>query len=534
MAVTAALHNKTVSEEAKGRVIEKLDKLGYDVDDDGQVEKHHPNFDGNGHHGTEGSHSRSTTDSSTDTTEEHSHRVLGGYKATLNNEHASEAAKEHAKDVLENNKLERSIAELTVLFRLLTTAGGSQTAEHLIPFLLQDKIDFKLFVHSNASAARIRKRFGSSIEDGQFVYGDFFERKSLTSAMKGVSKVVHVGPPYHPEEDATGKLAIEEARRKLSVEEYLMEGDAYPMHWTILQPTCFMQNIPLEKVAETGTLSLGYDVGLLQGFVDRDDLAKIISIVLKDPETHHRARYEILGVNNTHEEVANYVGKRLGKEIKAKKIGLDKFVQAAKEGGRPAPQGSYGLEANKQMLFHYDSHGLTGNSNIATWLLGHKPTDWPAYLEKNLQTLSALQAFRKRNADAKIANRAAKDQPDEVDFARYKGLLKNQKVVDELEQTFKSFKPVDYDVAAQIKAIDAFQEKAVDSAKKAAQKVDSELSSLQAALKDIESARPFEDLTTADVAKARPQVTHAVEELVRNGRATVPGYESKFGNLQAI
>ena len=108
-----------------------------------------------------------------------------------------------------------------------------------------------------------------------------------------------------------------------------------------------MQNIPLEKVAETGTLSLGYDVGLLQGFVDRDDLAKIISIVLKDPETHHRARYEILGVNNTHEEVANYVGKRLGKEIKAKKIGLDKFVQAAKEGGRPAPQGSYGLEANK-------------------------------------------------------------------------------------------------------------------------------------------------------------------------------------------
>ena len=51
----------------------------------------------------------------------------------------------------------------------------------------------------------------------------------------------------------------------------------------------------------------------------------------------------------------------------------------------------------------------------------------------------------------------------QVDFARYKGLLKNQKVVDELEQTFKSFKPVDYDVAAQIKAIDAFQEKAVSA-----------------------------------------------------------------------
>jgi hypothetical protein len=49
----------------------------------------------------------------------------------------------------------------------------------------------------------------------------------------------------------------------------------------------------------------------------------------------------------------------------------------------------------------------------------------------------------------------------QVDFAQYKNLIKNQKVLSELEQSFKSFKPVDYDVNAQLKAIDAFQEKAV-------------------------------------------------------------------------
>lgn len=49
----------------------------------------------------------------------------------------------------------------------------------------------------------------------------------------------------------------------------------------------------------------------------------------------------------------------------------------------------------------------------------------------------------------------------QVDFAHYKNVVKNQKVLSELEQAFKSFKPVDYDVGAQLKAIDAFQEKAV-------------------------------------------------------------------------
>jgi len=51
----------------------------------------------------------------------------------------------------------------------------------------------------------------------------------------------------------------------------------------------------------------------------------------------------------------------------------------------------------------------------------------------------------------------------QVDFAHYRSVLKNQKVVDELENTFKSFKPVDYDVSAQLKAIDQFQAKAVST-----------------------------------------------------------------------
>ncbi len=47
----------------------------------------------------------------------------------------------------------------------------------------------------------------------------------------------------------------------------------------------------------------------------------------------------------------------------------------------------------------------------------------------------------------------------------------------------------------QIKAIEAFEAQAVKSAEETKGKVDAELQDLEKTLKNIESARPFEDLT---------------------------------------
>lgn len=82
-----------------------------------------------------------------------------------------------------------------------------------------------------------------------------------------------------------------------------------------------------------------------------------------------------------------------------------------------------------------------------------------------------------------------------VDFAAYRSTLKNQAIVDEIEKRFKAFKPVTYDVNRQLKAIDAFEVDAVKNAEATKQAVDLELKDLAATLKNIEEARPFEDLT---------------------------------------
>lgn len=67
--------------------------------------------------------------------------------------------------------------------------------------------------------------------------------------------------------------------------------------------------------------------------------------------------------------------------------------------------------------------------------------------------------------------------------------------MDQVEKHFTTFKPVTYDVNRQIKAIDAFEAQAVKNAEETKGRVDLELKDLAKTLKNIEEARPFEDLT---------------------------------------
>jgi hypothetical protein len=73
--------------------------------------------------------------------------------------------------------------------------------------------------------------------------------------------------------------------------------------------------------------------------------------------------------------------------------------------------------------------------------------------------------------------------------------LKNTAVIDEIERSFKGWKPVTYDVNRQIKAIEAFETQAVKSAEETKAVVDQELKDLDKTLKNIEEARPFDQLT---------------------------------------
>lgn len=111
-------------------------------------------------------------------------------------------------------------------------------------------------------------------------------------------------------------------------------------------------------------------------------------------------------------------------------------------------------------------------------------------------TAQSLASFKKRNDDARRRVQVLSEQPQNVDFAHYRSILKNGAIVDDIEKQVNSYQIKKYDVSRQLKAIDAFEAQAVKSAEETKVKVDSELKDLEKTLQNIEGARPFEDLTT--------------------------------------
>ncbi|KXL42260.1 hypothetical protein M433DRAFT_150985 [Acidomyces richmondensis BFW] len=163
--------------------------------------------------------------------------------------------------------------------------------------------------------------------------------------------------------------------------------------------------------------------------------------------------------------------------------------------------------------------------------------DWaalPTKLGLKGSTAGALQAFKKRNDDARRRVQQLSEQPQTVDFAHYRSILKNQDIIAEMEKQVNNFQVKKYDVSRQIKAIEAFEAQAVKSAEETKQKVDAELQDLEKTLKNIETARPFEDLTVDEVVAARPDIDQRVAQLVSKGRWQVPGYKEKFGDLSVL
>ncbi|KAI5951385.1 ATP7 [Candida jiufengensis] len=149
------------------------------------------------------------------------------------------------------------------------------------------------------------------------------------------------------------------------------------------------------------------------------------------------------------------------------------------------------------------------------------------------ETAASLTAFKKRYDEAKKNYIDLSSQPTEVDFNHYRSILKNTKVIDEVEKAVQGFKPISVDLSKNLKNIDIFEQKAVENAQLTEKSVSKEIAELKATLKDIESSRPFDQLTVDDVAAARPDLDEKVTYMVKRGKWNVPNSDA-FPNLSVM
>ncbi|KAJ1926625.1 ATP synthase d subunit [Tieghemiomyces parasiticus] len=155
-------------------------------------------------------------------------------------------------------------------------------------------------------------------------------------------------------------------------------------------------------------------------------------------------------------------------------------------------------------------------------------------LQLKQETSAGLLAFRKRYDETQRQLNVLKEQKTEVDFAAYRSVLKNKAVVDKLQAALAAQKLVAYDLKGQTKVIEAFEAKAVQKAQATASQVEANLTDLRDALKNIDSARPVEQLTVDDLPKIFPEFEKEVEEALKKGEWATPGYDEKFGSLSLL
>ncbi|KAI8318850.1 ATP synthase d subunit [Martensiomyces pterosporus] len=163
--------------------------------------------------------------------------------------------------------------------------------------------------------------------------------------------------------------------------------------------------------------------------------------------------------------------------------------------------------------------------------------NWPvvsSVLSKHTEITKSLGAFRKSYEEAERQLTQVKEADRPIDFEYYRRVLKNQEIVDKLEKISQSQKVVKVDLADQLKTISAFEAKAVASAELYVKETEANLADLSETVKNIDAARPITQLTVDDVIKAKPELVQRTEEMVKQGKFTVDGYDERFPNLSVL
>lgn len=280
---------------------------------------------------------------------------------------------------------------------ILVSAANGKTGRNVISALL---------ARGDATPIRalIRKP-GAIIPGVTPVYADLMEPKSLAPALEGVDTVIHYGPSLHAYETFMGMNMIDAAKvagvsrfifisvihpeidnllnhkAKLAIESYLINSR---LDWTVLRPQHYVQNIPVTRIVEQGRLVMPYPVETVLGHVDMRDLAEAAAKVAIE-SGHVYATYDVdAGEHLSVTEIVETISRLSGKPAQAVEIDPYDFVKnIGPHWGEPLTD--YAIEAFHRLFGYYARHGIYGNANVLTWLLGRKPLSFADYVKHSLE-----------------------------------------------------------------------------------------------------------------------------------------------------
>jgi uncharacterized protein YbjT (DUF2867 family) len=280
---------------------------------------------------------------------------------------------------------------------ILVTAANGRTGRSVVRALVRAGHRVRAFDHR----VEVRELLGEGAAEA--VVGDLLEPDDRRRAVEGAQAVIHIGPPMHPREAEMGHGVVTAAREG-GVEHFVQFSVTHPqlepllnhqaklaveravllsrMPFTILQPMHYMQNIDVARVVAEGVLRQPYALDTRLAHVDLQDATEVAAKVVSEGQPHYYATYELSGEDFHNAcELAKLISTESGRPIRAE---LVSFPAHANGGRVPSEAEDYHLDAMTRLFDHYGRYGITGNSNVLSWLLGRRPTSFAEFVRRNL------------------------------------------------------------------------------------------------------------------------------------------------------
>jgi len=274
--------------------------------------------------------------------------------------------------------------------RILILGAGGMTGTGVLKELAKTDMRVTAFAHNEQ-----RRDALMQLGADEVIIGDMECFEDLSNAMKNQDVVYHITSAFNPMEYEIGKLSINAAKangishfvyqsvlhsnmtqlvhhwKKNQVEEYLVESG---LPFTIVQPTVFMQNIlrSWPEIQKTGVFRQKFytEKDSAIAMIDLDDFAEAVSIIIRNPEKHLGATYELSGpemLNAAKVKTAmEYV---LGRKITFSYISDEDFVSDLKK----MHASDYRIQGMTKMYQHYNDYDFPGSPFVLEAILGRKP-----------------------------------------------------------------------------------------------------------------------------------------------------------------
>lgn len=270
---------------------------------------------------------------------------------------------------------------------ILVTGAAGKTGKAVVKALAAKEANVRALVRRPEHAEALRACGAADIS-----IGSFDDPRALAQAAAGTRAIYHICPNVSPYEVAYAR-AVAAAAQAQNVARFVYHSvlhpqiEAMPHHWqkmrteemlfaggfelTILQPTAYMQNIlgAWSGIVAEGVFRVPYPVETRLSLVDLEDVAEAAALVLTT-NGHSGATYELVGTSPLSQtEVATTIGETLKRNVRAEA----ETVEAWEARARASGMGQHERMTLAAMFRYYAEHGLVGNPNTLTWLLGRAP-----------------------------------------------------------------------------------------------------------------------------------------------------------------